>query len=677
MNNSDQDRLDQRSNSATEDSTSMTIEFLRARLLAERSVSKSARQRADELAKRVAELEEQLRIVSLQRMKAEKATADVLAILESNGMSDVSETFDSSSDEDTPHGSKVGNKFSKEEEDSVNSKVRKNEPEELSGSDFDSRAVTGRSLSWKGRKDGSRSSEKYKDPSLRRRSSFASPGSSPRHRPGKSCRKVRGKESRSSTEEFRDNSLETNSQENGVSNSVDVFPNCSDDYPKTPARVTESEEEKTLRKGPLSGRVENGHDASSNGHAYPVYGSNGDMEKALQQQAQLIGQYEAMEKAQREWEEKFRENNSSTPDSCDPGNRSDVTEERFEVRAQGSHPSDTMITQTQDTKSHVGDLYRTGAKDILSPSHDVRRLKEQKNTSTYASESPTQDFAFPVEKGKQNQERFGSNYRPQLHSSDHHPYQQHSHGSHDSPRSQSASSFPSNVDGGFSKGEASRSQNELYALVPHEAPNELGGILHALRQARQSLQDKINTLPLAEARYVGKRVEPSVPTTIPEDKVEAPVGYAGLFRLPTDFSAEASYKAEILNPSARLSLGNYYPDTGFASAPSSHFASSPYLERSRSSFPAGDRHLGSPYVEGGSRLSSQKPYFDPYLDTGLPSSSRYPYPNHPVSSSYPDLMPRVPSREGLSTFVPRMSGGMPPTDHFSFSSDHVRPNMYR
>lgn len=36
-----------------EDSTAMTIEFLRARLLTERSVSRSARQRADELQKRV------------------------------------------------------------------------------------------------------------------------------------------------------------------------------------------------------------------------------------------------------------------------------------------------------------------------------------------------------------------------------------------------------------------------------------------------------------------------------------------------------------------------------------------------------------------------------------------------------------------------------------------------
>ena len=39
--------------SSMEDSTATTIEFLRARLLAERSVSRTARQRADELAERV------------------------------------------------------------------------------------------------------------------------------------------------------------------------------------------------------------------------------------------------------------------------------------------------------------------------------------------------------------------------------------------------------------------------------------------------------------------------------------------------------------------------------------------------------------------------------------------------------------------------------------------------
>lgn len=35
------------------DSTAMTIEFLRARLLSERSISRTAKERADQLAKRV------------------------------------------------------------------------------------------------------------------------------------------------------------------------------------------------------------------------------------------------------------------------------------------------------------------------------------------------------------------------------------------------------------------------------------------------------------------------------------------------------------------------------------------------------------------------------------------------------------------------------------------------
>lgn len=35
------------------------------------------------------------------------------------------------------------------------------------------------------------------------------------------------------------------------------------------------------------------------------------MERVLKEQAQLIGQYEAEEKAQREWEQKYNENNTS------------------------------------------------------------------------------------------------------------------------------------------------------------------------------------------------------------------------------------------------------------------------------------------------------------------------------------------------------------------------------
>ncbi|KAF2318399.1 hypothetical protein GH714_006626 [Hevea brasiliensis] len=234
------DNIPKRINSGMEDSTTMTIEFLRARLLSERSVSRTARQRADELAKRVAELQERLTIVSLQRMKAEKATAGVLAILDGNGISHISETFDSSSEQDTPCECKV---------------------------------VTARSLSWKGRKDSPRYLEKYKGPSPRRRTIFASVGSSPKHRPGKSCCQIRRRESRSVAEELKANPVKVDALEDEVATTPDNFPNCPDVEPGMLEGIVKCGEEKTLLKHSLSSCLGNGQNTtSSDGVDYNVYG---------------------------------------------------------------------------------------------------------------------------------------------------------------------------------------------------------------------------------------------------------------------------------------------------------------------------------------------------------------------------------------------------------------------
>ncbi|XP_020540435.1 uncharacterized protein LOC105648114 isoform X1 [Jatropha curcas] len=662
MNNSDQEKQDQRTNSGMEDSTAMTIEFLRARLLSERSVSKSARQRADELAQRVAELEEQLRYVSLQRMKAEKATADVLAILEGNGISDISETFDSSSDQDIPRESKLGNMSCKEEEDSVNSKVRNNESEELSGSDFDFSSAPGRSLSWKGRKDSPCSLEKYKDPSVRRRSSFASVGSSPKRRTGKSCRQIRRKEPRYVAEDFKASPVKVDTLEDEVVTPSEEFLNGSD--------VKRGSLESVVKRGEQifhGGCFRSKRNASSNDLDYNVYGGDREMEKALEHQAQLIGQYEAMEKAQREWEEKFRENNSSTPDSCDPGNRSDITEERYEVKAPATYPAVTIASQTHVVSSEVEDLSNIRPNGFLPSSHvDV----ERESSNTAVSKSSSQDFAFPMAKGKQNQESTGNNYLAPSHVPDHDSV---SNGSHNSPGSQTVPGIPSNLNNGFSGRKTSGNQNELYALVPHKASDGLGGVLEALKEAKQSLQQRIDKLPLA-ATSVGKSVEASFPS--PGDKVQIPVGCIGLFRLPTDFSVEANARADVLNSSAQLSLGNYYPDARVTAAASNQFISSPYFE-SRSNMSTEDQFLASQYVRSGSRIPTQKPYFDPYLDTGLPSSSRYTYPSYPINTSYPDLMPRMPTREAFSPSLPGRIAGMPSANQFPFIDDNIKPNMYR
>ena len=127
---------------------------------------------------------------------AEKATADVLSILEDNGVSDISETFDSNSDHETPCESKAGNDPAR---DDVNSSSirRRNEREEYAGSDIDTSPVLGGSLSWKGRKDSPRTREKYKKISVRSRSSFASIGSSsPKHQLRRSCRQIKRRDAR-------------------------------------------------------------------------------------------------------------------------------------------------------------------------------------------------------------------------------------------------------------------------------------------------------------------------------------------------------------------------------------------------------------------------------------------------------------------------------------------------
>ncbi|KAK1572371.1 hypothetical protein Q3G72_031728 [Acer saccharum] len=653
-------KLDQRTNSGMEDSA-MTIEFLRGRLLAERSVSKSARQRADELARRVEALEEQLKIVSLQRKKAEKATADVLAILENNGISDISETFDSSSDqEETPCESKWDNNSTKEDENSSNLKFRRNESGELSGSDHDFSPVPQRSLSWKGRKGTKHSPEKYKDSYRRRGSSFSSASSSPKHRLGKSCRQIKRKESRSMVEEVITDAIKVDSQANGVSASLEVSPNDSDVRPKSMRGGSEPQEEKLSLEGSHLGYTENEKNVSSS-----------DMEKALEHQAQLNGKYEEMEKAQREWEERFRENNSSTPDSCDPGNQSDVTEEREEIKAQAQCPADSNNFELAKSKVEdvhfFNELSNTQSNGFVPPSRDdMQCLKDQKCCLIPTSESLTEDFEFPTAKEKHNQEILESNHYLPPSSSHNHQHL------HSSPGNQSTNIVSSTASSSSGRGDVSGNQNELYALVPHEPSIGFNGVLESLKQARLSLQQKISSSSSTESGSVGKAIEASVPAIKFGNRAEIPVGFGCLFRLPTDFSVEAS-KANFLDSGSQPSLANYYPNSGleitahdrtvnnsYMDTRSSYstdnmlVATDPFFTRSymdtRSSNSLDDRLFTSQFRETGSRVSSQRPTFDRNLEVGLPSSSQY---AHPTFSSYPDPMPQIPVREGFSTSLPR------------------------
>ncbi|XVF75733.1 hypothetical protein PTKIN_Ptkin13bG0210600 [Pterospermum kingtungense] len=711
MQNSDLQKQDQRKTCNMEDST-MTIEFLRARLLSERSVSKSARQRADELAKRVAELEEQLKIVSLQRRRAEKAAADVLAILESNGVSDISEEFDSSSDQGTLFESNMDNGSNKQEESYVSSKGRKKDAEELSGSDLDFSSVSGRSLSWKGRRSASHSPEKYKDSLVRRRNSFASMGfSSTKQRQGKSCRQIRRRESRLEAGEPKSENFKDDPQDNGLVSSSEVHTNHSESEPDILPMNSEIRESKSSTDNLHSDALKDERNITARDLDFHECEGEKDMEKALEHQAELIGRYEAMERAQREWEEKYRENNNSTPDSCDPGNHSDVTEERDEIKTPAQHVPATDCSQVKGAEGeHIcfsRELPKSQSSDLVPPSQgDMDQLQVRRCSSSLSHESlnPKSSglkFINPMANENHYQESLQSNHSPLDIS--------HQFANADgSPGNQAVQLFSSDT-GSSSRREPSGNTNELYALVPHETSGRVSGVLDVLKQARFSLQQKINALPVIDGESGGKAIERHVPGRKVGERVEIPVGCSGLFRVPTDFSAQTS-KVNFPGSGSQLSLANYYSDAAVVPIASNHLLTTSYMNTqssSSSNYPpppvTSDRFFSSPYMDTRSsfstaptansssgyinadpilhgqyedtrtRISAQKPSFDPYLEPNLHSFGLQSYPTFP---SYPNQVPRIHTTGEFPIFPTTRSVGVPP-GQFSFYDNHFRPDNNR
>jgi hypothetical protein len=109
---------------------------------------------------------------------------------------------------------------------------------------------------------------------------------------------------RSVVEESKDKSVNGNFKENEFVFSSEGYPNSSvggSNIPRIESKIPEENESEM--------------NLVNKNHHVDRY-DKVDMEKALEHQAQLIDRFEAMEKAQRQWEEKFRENNSSTTPVC-------------------------------------------------------------------------------------------------------------------------------------------------------------------------------------------------------------------------------------------------------------------------------------------------------------------------------------------------------------------------
>ncbi|XP_073016448.1 uncharacterized protein [Primulina eburnea] len=584
-----------RENTGREDSREMTIKFLRARLLSERSVSKTAMQRAEELSKRVMELEEQLKFMSIQRNKAEKAMTDVLAILENHGISDMPEGFDSNSDQDgTLHDFRTDQLMLRET--STKNEARKNEMGDYYSSEIESSPSTGKSLTWKTTKDSQYSLEKKKQvDSISRRTSFALNGSSAR-RTVKSCRRIRRRETRA-VEEFQNDGPVKASFSIDVSNSFDgetdaLWDSNNLDSGEKPVDNLMLESESGSQK--------------TNDRYITVHERDKDMESALQHQAQLIGQYEKEEKAQREWEEKFRESNSCEHDSGDPGNRSDVTEERNDIKLpEVADAAGMLCPNNQETlgirfsEDHAPKCLPSltdAKKEILQDSSKSAELEvsilvsNEKSTPLFISPSSTSSLNLTV--------------------------------------------------------------------VRQETSTNLGSVLEALQQAKSSLQEKLSSLSLVDGG-----------TSNTHDTFKVPTGFHALLRLPNEDQYKANTIAnhpDIGVPSIFSSFPHEVSGGKFFTRPcvdprmalsNEVFSTAPSSTSTETSYRVPpQRSLSQPRPGIVPPSYNQTNHIGPYTNMVLPSvRNSYPF--------LPDFTLRLPLKEGTMRTSSSSETGLPPVTH--------------
>ncbi|GJM88738.1 hypothetical protein PR202_ga05291 [Eleusine coracana subsp. coracana] len=606
---------------AADATTAMTIDFLRARLLSERSVSRAAKERARPARQ------------AAQRRKAERAAAEVLAILDSQGFGRLSDASDESSGSDgdpgaveTVCGGGGGNARGDAPEDALSGS-------ELGGQASASAAQAG-GLSWKGR----RPPQQQRGRQLRQRQGHGhrrgylytrAADSSPKYHPGQSCRKIKRKELRSQREGRED--IAGESAEEGQERSDCTV--CTDERPDM-----DGEGSQDGRGSSSNGRGEDG------GERYGMdCGKDGEMERVLEKQAELIGQYEAEENAQREWEKKFSASRDSTADTVNLRNKHQMENACGEKETAQIMDKEVFCEQTTSSKNNhsginklseyllpegsVSGLLPNAAMDcateeckVVKADHDfgkvtaivassggglqVRKdvleakgyMETVEETSNTPEKSPQESCDSSLNAGKNKDQGDGNsdsglNYNVNARSSEHY-INTPSVGSPscDTPKSEvsewSSSCFHNHTD------------NQLDTQLYQSSCNDVGGVLEALQRAKMSLREKLsrpsppiqnmlalpaledrytNDLPVAEMQLSLSRSTPLsqeilalqapayyINNIAPQGDTKFPVGQAGLFRVPTD-SFPTNWTASSDGYGSRFSLAG---TTQFYTSPS-------------------------------------------------------------------------------------------------------------
>ncbi|KAL0401577.1 UNVERIFIED_CONTAM: hypothetical protein Slati_4187600 [Sesamum latifolium] len=351
-------------------------------------------------------------------------------------------------------------------------------------------------------------------------------------------------------------------------------------------------------------------------------------------------------------------------DSCDPGNHSDVTEERYEVKLPGpSFATGTLNSDNQEMKQEPADAHSSEPQTSKSSSSladaDKGSVQGGKcNSNISACESSAVECSFPMSNENRDQGFSGKQHEASANISSSHVGE--NTPVHASPRSSLSSELP---------------------IVLQETSKNVASVLDALQVAKLSLNQKLTSFAPVAGGASGNAIKPFNQETNNAHSFSVPVSSPGLFRLPTDYQYEANARAN-LGIGRRSTFANFLPEIAPA-----RLLSEPFVE-SRSLFP------GNPFL-----TAPHRP-FTPEIRSGIPPQRSLSLSQHtlsqgpssyrldhftrpvvpPVKDSYPflpDITLRVPLiEEGTSRGFPSSESRLPSGTRLSSYDEYVRPNMY-
>ena len=356
-------------------------------------------------------------------------------------------------------------------------------------------------------------------------------------------------------------------------------------------------------------------------------------------------------------------------DSCEPGNHSDVTEERDDNKGSVPHPTGFVASQGRELKAGAeADLLGKESSinhfnGFMFTAHtDTGRSENHSFCEMQASGSQAPDFPSSMVNNYQIQEHIVpssclSSAQSSLHFA------------------QSAGPIASSPAGSsLCESEQPENLNGHRAFVPREEPQRLGIVLGALQAAKLLIKQQMNDLPETSSRSVGKAIETSVSGMRDADWLKVPVGCPGLFRVPTNLQSQAPTQNRLLESNYSSELTNSSPYSRAPLSQGGRYISSPI--ESSTSVPTLGPFSYSPATSAKPGSSTRQSRLDFTFSTGQSSSSELASPLYP---SFPDFLPGMSSKQTSYDPAMRTEVGIPSswTGSTLYYGHDVRPNLYR